>query len=64
MKLINNIKTFWTNVSSEMKKVTWPSRKQSWESMIIVIVVTGLITIFVGLSDFIFIKLMDLIYSI
>lgn len=64
MKLVNDIKKFWKEVMLEMKKVSWPSRKQSWDSMIVVLVVLGLVTLATGLVDGVFSKLMDFIYSI
>jgi len=48
----------------EMKKVAWPSRKQSWDSMIVVLVVLGIVTLACGIVDGSFNWIMDLVYSI
>lgn len=64
MSIVNDIKRFWKEVMLEMKKVSWPSRKQSWDSMIVVLVVLGLVTVACGLVDGGFRFVMDLIYSL
>ena len=64
MKAINNIKKFWHEVMLEMKKVSLPSRKQSWDSMIVVLIVMGLLTLACGVVDGAFNFVMDLVYSI
>ncbi len=38
---------FFTDVSKEMKKVTWPRREELQESTLIVLVVCGVIALFV-----------------
>ena len=47
-KIIN----FFTDVSKEMQKVTWPSRDELIESTKIVIIVTLLIALFTWVVDF------------
>ncbi|MBN1396454.1 MAG: preprotein translocase subunit SecE [Bacteroidetes bacterium] len=47
-KIIN----FFTDVSKEMQKVTWPSREELIESTKIVIIVTLLISLFTWVVDF------------
>ncbi len=49
---------FWTNsgqflreVKVELKKVTWPSRKQTMGSTAVVIVLVAIISMFLGLVD-------------
>lgn len=62
--VVTKIKKYFEEVVNEMKKVSWPSKKQSWESMNVVIVVILLITAFVGLADWLFVSLMKFIYTI
>ncbi|HLF14000.1 MAG TPA: preprotein translocase subunit SecE [Bacteroidota bacterium] len=38
---------FFTDVSKEMKKVTWPRRAELQESTLIVLIVCGVIALFV-----------------
>jgi preprotein translocase subunit SecE len=36
---------------AELKKVAWPSRKQVWYSTLVVIVVTLIVSVYLGLVD-------------
>ena len=42
---------FLREVKIELKKVTWPSRKQTMGSTVVVIILVLLISIFLGLAD-------------
>lgn len=50
--MIAKIKEYATDVSKEMKKVSWPTRQQLRESTIVVIVSCLIITSFVWVVDF------------
>ena len=56
MRIINYIK----DTKSEMKHVSWPTRKQSVVFTILVIVVSILVSLFLGFFDFSFGKLLDI----
>lgn len=45
------IVTFVRDVSSEMKKVSWPNKQQLQESTVVTIVVCAIIMLFVGVVD-------------
>jgi preprotein translocase subunit SecE len=49
--MVNAIKKFMSDVQSEMKKVTWPTREQLRESTNVVIGVTLVITLIVFIMD-------------
>ena len=49
--MIGNIKKFSTDVRSEMKKVSWPSKEQLKESTYVVIGVSLVITALVAAMD-------------
>lgn len=49
--MINSIKKFVSEVQAEMKKVTWPTKQQLWESTNVVIGVTLIITAIVYVID-------------
>jgi len=55
------IKQFLGEVVSEGKKVTWPVGKQLFGSTLVVIITVLSMTVFIGLIDFIFSKLINLI---
>jgi preprotein translocase subunit SecE len=42
---------FLANVKSEVKKVTWPSRKDTYSSTIVVIVLVLIVAVFLWLCD-------------
>ncbi len=60
--MIGNIKGFVSEVSTEMKKVSWPTKEQLKESTNVVIVVTLVITIIVFLMDTVVSKIMKTIF--
>jgi len=42
---------FFNEVKSELSKVSWSTRKELLASTILVITVTGILTIFIGIVD-------------
>jgi len=56
--------TEWAaEVVGELKKVTWPSMRETRASTLVVIVVTFIMSMFLGLFDFIWSGVTDLIYG-
>lgn len=49
--MVGKIKKFANEVVAEMKKVSWPSKEQLRESTVVVVVVTGIITLFTFIID-------------
>jgi len=54
MKALNRITTFLKEVRVELKKVNWPTRKQTIKFTLIVIGVSFAVAIFLGGLDFLF----------
>lgn len=50
-KTIDSIKNFCSEVGTEMKKTTWPTREELWQSTLVVIFSLVLLSAFVALSD-------------
>ena len=50
---------FLKEARAELGKVTWPTRKELYESTILVIVSVILITVFIGAVDFVFNKMLQ-----
>ena len=44
--------TFLQEVWAELKKVHWPSRKETYAATAVVIVVVGIVALFLGTVDF------------
>ena len=49
--MIDSIRQFFTDVSKEMKKVSWPSREQLQERTIVVVVTCMIIAMIVFVID-------------
>ena len=52
---------FLREVKIELKKVTWPSRKQTMGSTLVVIILVMIISLFLGLVDFSLSKLIQVV---
>jgi preprotein translocase subunit SecE len=49
--MFEKIKTFFKEVSVELKKVSWPTRQQTVSATVVVIVVTFIVAFFLGIVD-------------
>jgi preprotein translocase subunit SecE len=49
-----HISRYLSEVSEELKKVTWPTREQTVEKTILVIVVSVFVGAYIGLLDYLF----------
>ncbi len=58
-KLPQQIISFLAQVRTEMKKVNWPTRKETWNYTLIVIAVSLAVAAFLGSLDFIFTTLLN-----
>lgn len=54
---------FSHEVVTELRKVTWPSRKETQSSTVVVIITTIIIALILGLFDFIWAELTGIIYK-
>lgn len=48
----NSLVSFFQSVREEIKKVSWPTREQTYQTTFIVIMATIVIGIYVGLIDY------------
>ena len=60
---IDGVRVFVADVVNETRKTTWPERQELFESTIVVIVSVVLLAVFVGVSDKILVKLLELLIS-
>ncbi len=58
---MGKLNEFFTNVKLELKKVTWPSKKDAYASTTVVIVLVLLCAVFLGGVDMILSRLIRLI---
>lgn len=61
---LNNTISFLKEVKAEMKKVSWPQRKDVTGTTIVTIVATLLLAIYLYFADIIFTYLVKYIYSL
>ena len=59
MKSENKVSNLFGATWSEMKKITWPTRKETIRYTITVIVICIVVAAFLGLCDFLYIYLME-----
>ncbi|MCF6265158.1 MAG: preprotein translocase subunit SecE [Desulfuromusa sp.] len=59
--MFGKLNEFFTNVKAELKKVTWPTRKDTYASTMVVIVLVIISAIFLGGVDVILSRLIRLI---
>lgn len=50
-KKIQGIRTFWNEVVAELKKCSWPTRQELFDSTIVVILSVALLGGFIALCD-------------
>jgi preprotein translocase subunit SecE len=51
VSFFRNIRSFFTDVVSEFKRVSWPTRQATLQSTGVVLVVTIAVAIFLGIVD-------------
>lgn len=52
MKIIEKTKQFLSEVKIEVKRVSWPHKKETMHSTVVVIVMVFLIATFLGIVDY------------
>jgi preprotein translocase subunit SecE len=61
MKWWTKVRGFGAETVTELRKVTWPNRKEMRQSIVVVLVGMLLLGIFVSLSDFALYEVVDLL---
>jgi len=59
MKILDKTFTFLKEVRAEMKKVNWPTREETLQYTILVLIVTSAVAAFLGTIDFLFSTLLQ-----
>ena len=59
----HELKSFFSEVKTELKKVTWPSRQDLIDSTKVVIVATLIMTVFVGIVDQVLSRIIKLVFG-
>jgi preprotein translocase subunit SecE len=61
MAWVDTVRTYLREVVSELKKVIWPSRKETMGSTAVVLVIVGIAAVFLGIVDLILSRLVKLL---
>ncbi|KPL81685.1 hypothetical protein ADN01_09935 [Levilinea saccharolytica] len=59
----NSIKRWWRETVGELRKVTWPTRQETFRLTKIVLMVLAVMSLALGLLDFLLAQLMVLILA-
>jgi preprotein translocase subunit SecE len=59
--MVNKMKTFFQESVQELKRVNWPSRQETLQLTLAVIFVSLAVAIYLGVLDFIFTSILELI---
>ena len=59
--VIENITQFIKDAKVELKKVTWPTPKQTLASTAVVIIIVFIVSIYLGIVDFVLAKLVKFV---
>jgi preprotein translocase subunit SecE len=60
---MKSVVTFFSEVKSELSKVTWPKRREVARLTLIVFLVSGIIGVYVGGLDYLFTKVLTAIIT-
>lgn len=63
MSFINKTTQFLQEVMTELKKVTWPDKKQIVAASIVVVILIFIIAMYVGIIDFVLSKILAVLLS-
>jgi preprotein translocase subunit SecE len=59
--IIQNVTQFLKEAKVELKKVTWPTPKQTLASTAVVIIIVFIVSIYLGIVDFVLAKLVKFV---
>ncbi len=62
--LVNKVTKFLRDARAELRKVTWPNRKELTTYTIVVIAITIIVSLFVGPADWLFSQLFGLLSAL
>ena len=62
--IFTKIKTFWDEVITELKAVSWPSKNEVWYTTIVVIIAVFIFGIYLFLVDIILTWVLEHIYKL
>jgi preprotein translocase subunit SecE len=61
--MLQKIQAFFQEVSVELKKVSWPTRRQTMSATVVVITVAVIVAFFLGIVDLVLARIVGAIMS-
>ncbi|MCM8779370.1 MAG: preprotein translocase subunit SecE [Candidatus Omnitrophica bacterium] len=58
---MKKIKRFLQEVARELKKTSWTTKEEVWSSTLLVVVTVGVLSVFIGIVDFLLSQLVNFI---
>lgn len=59
MRLLNLLKNYLKETRFELQKVSWPTRQEAGRYLVIILVFSGIMAVFLGLFDFVFLQVVE-----
>lgn len=63
-KAIGSVQTYFRGALSEMKKVVWPTKKQTTQYSIAVVVMSIFVAVFFGFLDYFFNEVLSILINL
>ena len=60
----NSIRRYFTETTGELRKVSWPTRREAWQLTLVVLVVTGVMSLLLGSFDYLVSKIFEWILTL
>ncbi len=61
-RMVDGIRRYFNETVGELRKVTWPTRREATNLTVVVLIVLFSMSVYLGMLDFIFSQLMALIF--
>ncbi len=63
-RAVEGVKRYVNETVGELRKVSWPSRREAWSLTVVVLIVTGVMSALLGTFDYIFSKIFEWILTL
>ena len=63
-RMVSSVKRYFNETSGELRKVSWPTRREAWYLTVMVLIVTAVMAIVLGAFDYLFSKIFEWILTL
>lgn len=64
LSIFQKIQRFWRETIGELRKVTWPTPQEAWKMTRLVLIVMVIMSLILGVLDFVFSRLITLLVAL